>query len=117
MTRLRLAILADYLNLSLFVRSRTGRKSPIRVDIPVFNHPFASESAARRLRMFEIILSRCAIARRFRRPLFAGLPKLKLLITSAVATPPRYGAPRTRVVRAAPNGPPYSDPTGLDHWL
>jgi len=82
MTRLRCAILDDYLNLSLSVADWS--KVTDRVDITVFNHPFASqEAAASALRDFEII---CAMRERtpFQKGLFAALPKLKLLITSGM---------------------------------
>jgi phosphoglycerate dehydrogenase-like enzyme len=82
MTRLRCAILDDYLNLALGIAdwSKVGD----RVDVTVFNQPFASpEAAASALRDFEII---CAMRERtpFPRMLFAALPKLKLLITSGM---------------------------------
>jgi phosphoglycerate dehydrogenase-like enzyme len=82
MTRLRCAILDDYLNLTLDMAdwSKVGD----RVDITVFNEPFAStEAAASALKDFEII---CAMRERtpFPRALFAALPKLKLLITSGM---------------------------------
>src|SRR5665811_1078033 len=82
MTRLRCAILDDYLNLSL--RVADWSKVSDRVDVTVFNEPFASpEAAAAALRDFEII---CAMRERtpFPRALFAALPKLKLLITSGM---------------------------------
>jgi D-3-phosphoglycerate dehydrogenase len=82
MTRLRCAILDDYLNLALTVADWS--KFSDRVDITVFNQPFASEeAAASALRDFEII---CAMRERtpFPRALFAVLPKLKLLITSGM---------------------------------
>jgi D-3-phosphoglycerate dehydrogenase len=82
MTRLRCAILDDYLNLALTVADWS--KFSDRVDITVFNQPFASEeAAASALRDFEII---CAMRERtpFPRALFAALPKLKLLITSGM---------------------------------
>jgi phosphoglycerate dehydrogenase-like enzyme len=82
MTRLRCAILDDYLDVAL----RLADWSPLkdRVDITVFNEPFAaSEEAAAALKDFEII---CAMRERtpFPRALFAALPKLKLLITSGM---------------------------------
>jgi D-3-phosphoglycerate dehydrogenase len=82
MTRLRCAILDDYLNLTLQIAdwSRVGD----RVDVTVFNQPFASpDTAAAALKDFEII---CAMRERtpFPRALFAALPKLKLLITSGM---------------------------------
>src|SRR5258708_25757681 len=82
MTRLRCAILDDYLNLSLAIADWS--KISDRVDVTVFNQPFASpEAAASALQDFEII---CAMRERtpFPRPLFAALPKLKLLITSGM---------------------------------
>jgi phosphoglycerate dehydrogenase-like enzyme len=82
MTRLRCAILDDYLNLALGIADWS--KVTDRVDITVFNQPFASpEAAASALKDFEII---CAMRERtpFPRTLFAALPKLKLLITSGM---------------------------------
>src|SRR6201995_552592 len=82
MTRLRCAILDDYINLSR--RSADWSKVEDRIDITVFNEPFASpEAAADALKDFEII---CAMRERtpFPRTLFAALPKLKLLITSGM---------------------------------
>ncbi len=82
MTRLRCAITDDYLNLSTEVADWSPLKD--RVDITVFNEPFASaEAAASTLKDFEII---CAMRERtpFPRALFAALPKLKLLITSGM---------------------------------
>src|SRR6202795_1758324 len=82
MTRLRCAILDDYLNLSL--TAADWSKISDRVDVTVFNQPFASpEAAASALKDFEII---CAMRERtpFPRTLFAALPKLKLLITSGM---------------------------------
>ena len=82
MTRLRCAILDDYLNLALTIADWSKVKD--RVDITVFNQPFASqEAASSALQDFEII---CAMRERtpFPRALFAGLPKLKLLITSGM---------------------------------
>ena len=82
MTRLACAILDDYFDLALSVAdwSQLGD----RVDITVFNHPFASEqAAASALKDFEII---CAMRERtaFPQSLFAALPKLKLLLTSGM---------------------------------
>jgi phosphoglycerate dehydrogenase-like enzyme len=82
MTRLRCAILDDYLNVTLKLAdwSRIGD----RVEVTVFNEPFAStEAAASALKDFEIVL---AMRERtpFPRALFAALPKLKLLITSGL---------------------------------
>src|SRR5213080_4816868 len=82
MTRLRCAILDDYLNLA--VRVADWSKVRDRVDVTVFNEPFAStEEAAGALKDFEII---CAMRERtpFPRALFAALPNLKLLITSGM---------------------------------
>jgi phosphoglycerate dehydrogenase-like enzyme len=82
MTRLRCAILDDYINLTLEIADWS--KIQDRVDITVFNQPFAStEAAADALKDFEII---CAMRERtpFPRALFAALPKLKLLITSGM---------------------------------
>src|ERR1019366_8982096 len=82
MTRPRCAILDDYLNLSL--RVADWSKVSDRVDVTVFNEPFASpEAAASALKDFEII---CAMRERtpFPRAMFAALPNLKLLITSGM---------------------------------
>src|SRR3954464_13096263 len=82
MTRLRCAILDDYINVSQTVADWS--KVPDRVDVTVFNQPFATtEAAASALKDFEII---CAMRERtpFPRALFAALPKLKLLITSGM---------------------------------
>jgi phosphoglycerate dehydrogenase-like enzyme len=82
MTRLRCAILDDYLNVTL--KLADWSKIGDRVDVTVFNEPFAStEAAASALRDFDIVL---AMRERtpFPRALFAALPKLKLLITSGL---------------------------------
>jgi D-3-phosphoglycerate dehydrogenase len=82
MTRLRCAILDDYMNLTL--QMADWSKISDRADVAVFNEPFAStEAAAGALKDFEII---CAMRERtpFPRALFAALPKLKLLITSGM---------------------------------
>src|SRR6185437_12998471 len=82
MTRLRCAILDDYINLSQTITDWS--RVTDRVDITVFNQPFGSEAAAAEaLRDFEII---CAMRERtpFPRTLIAALPKLKLLITSGM---------------------------------
>src|SRR5947209_8079173 len=79
MTRLRCAILDDYINVSQTVADWS--KVADRVDVTVFNEPFATtEAAANALKGFEII---CAMRERtpFPRALFAALPNLKLLIT------------------------------------
>jgi len=82
MTRLRCAILDDYLNLSL--KLADWSKVEDRIDITVFNQPFASQDTAiSALKDFEIIL---AMRERtpFPRAMFDALPKLKLLITSGM---------------------------------
>jgi phosphoglycerate dehydrogenase-like enzyme len=82
MTRLRCAILDDYLDLTLEITDWSKVRD--RVDITVFKEPFAStEAAASALKDFEII---CAMRERtpFSRALFTALPKLKLLITSGM---------------------------------
>jgi D-3-phosphoglycerate dehydrogenase len=82
MTRLRCAILDDYMNLTS--RMADWSKVGDRVDLRVFIEPFAStEAAAASLQDFEII---CAMRERtaFPRALFAALPNLKLLITSGM---------------------------------
>ena len=82
MTRLRCAILDDYLNLALDVAN--WPKISDRVDVTVFNRHFRSQDAAAgALKDFEII---CAMRERtpFPRALFAELPKLKLLLTSGM---------------------------------
>jgi D-3-phosphoglycerate dehydrogenase len=82
MTRLRCAILDDYLDVALKVADWSPLKD--RVDVTVFNEPFASaEEAATALKDFEVI---CAMRERtpFPRTLFDALPKLKLLITSGM---------------------------------
>jgi D-3-phosphoglycerate dehydrogenase len=82
MTRLRCAILDDYLNVALSVADWS--KVQDRVDVTVFNQPFATaEAAAHALKDFEII---CAMRERtpFPRTMFASLPNLKLLITSGM---------------------------------
>src|SRR6188474_2717817 len=82
MTRLRCAILDDYLDVALKVADWS--KVSDRVDVTVFDQPFASQQAAAdALKDFEII---CAMRERtpFPRALFAALPKLKLFITSGM---------------------------------
>ena len=82
MTRLRCAILDDYLDVTL--QMADWSKVTDRVDLIVFNQPFAStQAAADALKDFQII---CAMRERtpFPRPLFAALPNLKLLITSGM---------------------------------
>jgi len=82
MTRLRCAILDDYLNLSL--KLADWSKVEDRVEVTVFTEPFASrEAAATALKDFAII---CAMRERtqFPRAMFDSLPNLKLLITSGL---------------------------------
>jgi phosphoglycerate dehydrogenase-like enzyme len=82
MTRLRCAILDDYFNLALSVAD--WPKIADRVDVTVFDQPFASEKAAAdALGDFELV---CAMRERtlFPHALFAALPKLKLLLTSGM---------------------------------
>lgn len=82
MTRLRCAILDDYINVSQTVADWS--KVADRVDVTVFNQPFSTtEAAAKALKDFEII---CAMRERtpFPGTLFAALPNLKLLITSGM---------------------------------
>jgi phosphoglycerate dehydrogenase-like enzyme len=82
MTRLRCAILDDYTHVTL--RMADWAKIGDRVDLTVFNAPFAStDAAAKALADFEII---CAMRERtpFPRALFAALPKLRLMITSGM---------------------------------
>jgi phosphoglycerate dehydrogenase-like enzyme len=82
MTRLRCAILDDYLNLSL--KLADWSKVEDRVDVTVFNQPFSSpEAAVSALKDFEIIL---AMRERtpFPRAMFDALPSLRLLITSGL---------------------------------
>jgi phosphoglycerate dehydrogenase-like enzyme len=82
MTRLRCAILDDYLKLAVSVADWS--KIEDRVEVTVFDQPFASqEAAASALKDFEII---CAMRERtpFPRAMFEKLPKLQLLITSGM---------------------------------
>ena len=82
MMRLRCAILDDYLKLALNSADWSTIKD--RVDLTVFEKPFASEGeTAKALKDFEIIL---AMRERtpFPRSLFTSLPNLKLLITSGM---------------------------------
>jgi phosphoglycerate dehydrogenase-like enzyme len=70
--------------MDLTLRMADWSKISDRVDVKTFTEPFAStEAAASALADFEII---CAMRERtpFPRALFAGLPKLKLLITSGM---------------------------------
>lgn len=80
MTRLRCAILDDYQNVAL----KMADWSPLadRVEVKVFNAPFADAAAAiDALKDFEIV---CAMRERtpFPAELLSALPKLKLLLTS-----------------------------------
>jgi phosphoglycerate dehydrogenase-like enzyme len=82
MTRLCCAILDDYFDITL--KLADWSKIADRVDVTVFNRPFASsEAAASALKDFEII---CVMRERtpFPRSLLVALPKLKLLITSGM---------------------------------
>jgi phosphoglycerate dehydrogenase-like enzyme len=82
MTRLRCAILDDYFDVALSLADWSAISD--RVDVTVFNHPFASEqAAASALGDFEIV---CAMRERtpFPRSLVDALPELKLLITSGM---------------------------------
>ncbi|MGF6306534.1 phosphoglycerate dehydrogenase-like enzyme [Bradyrhizobium sp. i1.8.4] len=82
MTRLRCAILDDYFDIALSVADWPAIKD--RVEVTVFDKPFASEAdAATKLKDFEII---CAMRERtaFPRSLLDALPRLKLLITSGM---------------------------------
>ncbi|WP_375787692.1 D-2-hydroxyacid dehydrogenase family protein [Bradyrhizobium sp. Pha-3] len=82
MTRLRCAILDDYFDIALSLADWPAIKD--RVEVTVFDKPFASEAeAAAKLKDFEII---CAMRERtpFPRSLFDVLPRLKLLITSGM---------------------------------
>ena len=82
MTRLRCAILDDYFGIALSLADWPQVKD--RVDVTVFDKPFASEAdAAGALKDFEII---CAMRERtpFPKSLLDVLPKLKLLITSGM---------------------------------
>src|ERR1700733_10985922 len=82
MTRLRCAILDDYLNLSL--KLADWSKIEDRVDVTVFNQPFASQdSAGRALEDFEVILAMRGRTP-FPRAMFDQLPKLKLWIPSGI---------------------------------
>jgi D-3-phosphoglycerate dehydrogenase len=82
MTRLRCAILDDYLDLALKVADWS--KISDRVEVAVFREPFASADAtARALADFDII---CAMRERTALPgaVLEALPRLKLLITSGM---------------------------------
>jgi phosphoglycerate dehydrogenase-like enzyme len=82
MTRLRCAILDDYFNTALEIADWSAIAD--RVDVTVFEQPFASPQAViSALKDFEII---CAMRERtaFPRAVLEALPKLKLLITSGM---------------------------------
>ncbi len=82
MTRLRCAILDDYLDLALKVADWSNISD--RIDTTVFREPFASpEATVSALADFEII---CAMRERTALPraVIEALPKLKLLITSGM---------------------------------
>ncbi|UGY01200.1 D-2-hydroxyacid dehydrogenase family protein [Bradyrhizobium quebecense] len=82
MTRLRCAILDDYFDIALSLADWPSIGD--RVEVTVFDKPFASEAeAAAKLKDFEII---CAMRERtaFPRSLLDALPRLKLLITSGM---------------------------------
>ena len=82
MTRLRCAILDDYFDIALSVADWPKVKD--RVDVTVFDKPFASEAeAATKLKDFEVI---CAMRERtpFPKSLLDALPRLQLLITSGM---------------------------------
>ncbi|MDE2377793.1 D-2-hydroxyacid dehydrogenase family protein [Bradyrhizobium sp.] len=82
MTRLRCAILDDYFNIALNVAD--WPRLADRIDVAVFEEPFASEqAAAEALKDFEIV---CAMRERtaFPSSLFSALPRLKLLLTSGM---------------------------------
>lgn len=82
MTKLRCAILDDYQNVALTFADWSQLKD--RIDITVFDKPFASAAdAIKALKDFEII---CAMRERtpFPREAIEALPNLKLLITSGM---------------------------------
>jgi phosphoglycerate dehydrogenase-like enzyme len=82
MTRLRCAILDDYFNIALEIADWSAIAD--RVDVTVFDQPFASpEAVVSALKDFEIV---CAMRERtaFPRAVLEALPKLKLLITSGM---------------------------------
>lgn len=82
MTRLRCAILDDYFDIARSVADWPAISD--RVEVTVFDKPFASEAeAAAKLGEFDII---CAMRERtpFPKSLLDALPKLKLLITSGM---------------------------------
>ena len=78
----RCAILDDYQNVALTFADWSPLKD--KIDITVFDKPFASSDAAvRALQDFEIV---CAMRERtaFSREVLTALPKLKLLLTSGM---------------------------------
>lgn len=78
----RCAILDDYQNVALTFADWSPLKD--RIDITVFDKPFASsDEAIRALQDFEIV---CAMRERtpFSREVLTALPKLKLLLTSGM---------------------------------
>lgn len=82
MTRLRCAILDDYQNVALKLADWSKLRE--RLDITVFDKPFASPAeTATALEKFDII---CAMRERtaFPKSMFEALPRLKLLITSGM---------------------------------
>jgi D-3-phosphoglycerate dehydrogenase len=82
MTRLRCAILDDYQNAAL--QMAEWSKLADRVDVTVFDKPFASgDEAVRALQDFAIV---CAMRERtpFGRDVLNALPNLKLLLTSGM---------------------------------
>ncbi|MDO8979099.1 MAG: D-2-hydroxyacid dehydrogenase family protein [Afipia sp.] len=79
---MRCAILDDYQNVALTLADWSPVKD--RIDITVFDKPFASsDEAVRALQDFEIV---CAMRERtaFNREVLSALPKLKLLLTSGM---------------------------------
>ena len=79
---LRCAILDDYQNVALTFADWSPLKN--KIDITVFDKPFASsDEAVRALKDFEIV---CAMRERtpFPREVLTALPKLKLLLTSGM---------------------------------
>src|SRR5258708_12508825 len=110
MTRLHCAILDDYLNLALSVADWSELSD--RVDVTVFNQPFASpEAAVSALKDFEII---CAMRERtpFPRAMFDALPTLKLLITSGMRNNSIHMPPpnHNHVVLSRTHWPPAPTP-------
>jgi D-3-phosphoglycerate dehydrogenase len=78
----RVAILDDYQNVALKLAGWSSLKD--KIDITVFDKPFASsDEAVRALKDFEIV---CAMRERtqFNREVLTALPNLKLLLTSGM---------------------------------